>query len=110
MAADVIVDECGKTGLELVILGECYKPDVPITTGSCVRLLLALLKEKGIEPQVHDPLTRPNPHLLESAALFFMGTPHCAFNKIHWQPGSVVIDPWRKVPDCPGVRVRRLGE
>ena len=43
-------------------------------------------------------------------SVFFIGTAHDQYRNHRFPPGSVVIDPWRMIPDQPGVTVRRLGE
>jgi hypothetical protein len=42
--------------------------------------------------------------------VFFIATAHDEYRTRRFPPGSVVIDPWRMIPDQPGVTVRRLGE
>lgn len=42
--------------------------------------------------------------------MFFVATPHEEYQRRRFPEGSVVIDPWRMIPDQPGVKVRRLGE
>lgn len=43
-------------------------------------------------------------------SVFFIATAHDEYRTRRFPPGSVVIDPWRMIPDQPGVTVRRLGE
>ncbi len=42
--------------------------------------------------------------------VFLIGTAHDQYRRREFQPGDVVIDPWRMIPDQDGVTVRRLGE
>lgn len=42
--------------------------------------------------------------------MFFVATAHEEYRERRFPAGSVVIDPWRMIPDQPGVTVRRLGE
>ncbi len=42
--------------------------------------------------------------------LYFVATKHEQYRKQVFPPGSVVIDPWRYIPDQQDVRVRRIGE
>lgn len=42
--------------------------------------------------------------------VYFIGTAHDQYRQRYFEPGSVVIDPWRMIPDQHGVTVRRLGE
>jgi hypothetical protein len=43
-------------------------------------------------------------------SVFFIRTAHDQYRQRRFPEGSVVIDPWRMIPDQPGVTVRRLGE
>jgi len=42
--------------------------------------------------------------------VYLIGTAHDQYRQRSFEPGSVVIDPWRMIPDQEGVTVRRLGE
>ena len=46
----------------------------------------------------------------DAVSVFFIGTAHDQYRTHQFPPGSVVIDPWRMIPDQPGMTVRRLGE
>ena len=96
--------------LPKVILGKSFKPETDITIGSPSLLLCALLKERGVECQMWDPHTdgKTPPHFAPS--VFLTGTKHLAFAEMEFPRGSVVIDPWRYIPDKQGITVIRLGE
>jgi hypothetical protein len=42
--------------------------------------------------------------------VFFIATAHDAYRQWEFPKGSVVIDPWRMIPDQEGVTVKRIGE
>jgi hypothetical protein len=42
--------------------------------------------------------------------VYLIGTAHEQYRQRSFNPGDVVIDPWRMIPDQEGVTVRRLGE
>lgn len=42
--------------------------------------------------------------------VYFIATAHDVYRQQEFPPGSVVIDPWRMIPDQQGVMVKRLGE
>jgi len=42
--------------------------------------------------------------------VYLIGTAHDQYRQRSFEPGDVVIDPWRMIPDQQGVTVRRLGE
>ena len=41
---------------------------------------------------------------------YFIATKHAEYAKHEFPPGSTVIDPWRYIPDQPGVTVKRIGQ
>ena len=47
---------------------------------------------------------------MSAPQVFFVATAHPEYAERGFPKGSVVIDPWRMVPDREGVEVRRLGE
>jgi len=113
--ADLIVDACWKDGLPIFILGEAFKPETNLVTGSPAVLLENLLKERGLKPTVIDPIVHSHHQQLlpcpdDNPAVYFIGTRHEVFSMLHYPKGSTVIDPHRYVPDQYGVTVIRLGE
>jgi len=42
--------------------------------------------------------------------VFFIGTKHSDFSKYVFPQGSVVLDPFRYIPDSAGIKVIRIGE
>lgn len=42
--------------------------------------------------------------------VYLIGTAHEQYRQRSFEPGDLVIDPWRMIPDQAGVTVRRLGE
>ena len=53
-------------------------------------------------------LTLPSPSPLLNE-LYFVGTKHPEFGQFVFPEGSVVLDPWRYIPDQDGVEVVRIG-
>ena len=105
--ADLMTERGG--GLPKVILGRSFKPESNIVVGSPALLLENILRERGENPTVWDPhLDGPAPDFPPS--VFLTGTRHDFFRTMKFPPGSVVIDPWRYIPDQAGVRVVRVGE
>lgn len=94
--ADLIVDEYDHSGLDIIILGKCFKKETNLTVGSPSILLNNLLKEKGCETKMYDPyidLKEEPP--LKKPAIFFIGTNHDVFSDYVFPKGSIVIDVWR---------------
>lgn len=90
--------------LPVVILGEAFKPETNIKTGSPAVLLSALLRRRGIPHAIGDDYVPRNP------ALYFIGCQHERWARMIYPEGSIVIDPFRYVPDQYGVKVIRIGE
>lgn len=116
--ADVIeeqIEQLAQTRLwrniPVIILGEAFKPETNLVTGSPARLLQSVLRERGIFATTIDPVVRPkDPHIFPSPAIFFVGTRHSVFTTMKFERGSIVIDPHRFMPDQEGVTVIRLGQ
>jgi len=88
------------------ILGYSFKVETNITTGSHALLVKEFLDDvKLIDPHVDGNQQLPyNPHV------FLIGMNHPEFAKWKYPSGSVIIDPWRYIPDMDNCFVIRLGE
>jgi UDPglucose 6-dehydrogenase len=98
----------------IVIMGKTFKPETNLTYGSPSILLYNILCEKidkelieMFDPYVDDHKEGQSEEW--GACLFFIGTKH-PFQNLPWGKGSIVIDPWRYIPDQEGVKVIRIGE
>lgn len=94
--ADLI--EHHRDGRDILILGRSFKPESNILTGSPAVLLESLLRERGVPVTVWDPhvdcgTTPPRGRPF----CYFIGTRHPELRTWPFEPGSVVIDPWRFV-------------
>lgn len=96
--------------LPKVILGKSFKAESNITVGSPSILLHALLQEKGVDCTIYDPYVDDQPMPSLPASVFLIGTRHQRFVDFSFPAGSVVIDPWRYIPDQEHIRVIRIGE
>ena len=96
-------EESRQTKLAVYILGESFKPETNITTGSPAKLLSAILTRRGITHQIAEdfrPLHR---------GLYFIGCQHERYKHLRFPMRSVVIDPFRYIQDQPGMTVIRIG-
>jgi UDPglucose 6-dehydrogenase len=93
----------------LGILGVAYKPSSHLTTGSPALLVEALLGEQSESVVYHDPHVLPNAGLPTLPKVWLVGCKHPEFVDLKLPEGSVVIDPFRYMPDQEGVRVIRVG-
>jgi len=105
----------GHKTLPVVILGKAFKEQTNLEVGSSAILLKNILAERGIEAEMYDPWVdnavdkTVNPYADGPAKCFFIGTRHAVFRDYKFPPGSVVIDPWRMIPEQPGVVVFGIG-
>ncbi len=111
--ADLCDDEANRAGgLPIVILGKAYKKGTNLTYGSPAILLKNILDGFGLTSLQWDPhvdgFDFTFEHLVQPGA-FVVATNHDEFYSMKFPQGSVVIDPWGKMADQPGVRVVRVG-
>jgi len=110
--------------LPIVIHGKAYKPDVPYCIGSYSTLVGHYIKERGIDVKYVDPLADDATDVVTEVngpAIYLWAhnrkityeytgdqldtQPYCT---IH--PGSVVVDPWRKISKTmDGIKVVHYG-
>lgn len=95
--------------LPKVILGKAFKPETNITTGSPSILLKNILEEKKQKVFIYDPYIDGKVPVWKKS-VFFIGTKHPEFAKYKFPSGSVVIDPWRFIPDKKGITIMRVGK
>lgn len=103
--ADLIQEHEGP----ITILGKAFKEQTNLTVGSPAILLKNILEERGAEVTMYDPHIDEGAPNLEDPQVFFIGTKHSEFLDYSFPQGSIVLDPWRYIPDQEGVRVIRIG-
>lgn len=93
------------------IYGRAFKAGTNLTVGSPAILLANLLEERGLEVELWDPHVDEGPCPFDEPRVYFIGTMHEEFTQPDWQfpAGSVVIDPWRAVPEREEVEVVPVG-
>jgi UDPglucose 6-dehydrogenase len=106
--ADLV--ESHRKDRDVVILGRSFKPETNIIIGSPAILLETILKERDLN------VTSWDPHVDIGVAppsgkpfCYFVGTRHPEFEKWPFEPGSVVLDPWRYVTAPKDVEVIPIG-
>lgn len=107
--------------LPIVILGKAYKPESNLVNGSCALLLAHYAQMEAPGGQVAGnrmgatgDVTNWDPHVdgtpfEPKRAVYVVATKHPEFRDLQYPEGSVVLDPFRYVPDRAGVRVVRIG-
>jgi UDPglucose 6-dehydrogenase len=119
-----LVDQAQRLSLPIVIHGKAYKPDVEYCIGSYSTLVGFYIREAGLPVVYVDPLADDRTGCLDTIdgpAVFLWAhnrkityeytgntpdtQPYCEI-----QPGSVIVDPWRKLPfDMTGIAVLHYG-
>jgi UDPglucose 6-dehydrogenase len=94
--ADLI--EQHRAGRDIVILGRSFKPESNIVTGSPAVLLENILRERGVSVTGWDPHVDAGiPPPRGRPFCYFIGTRHPELQTWPFEPGSIVLDPWRYV-------------
>ena len=113
--ADMIEKE--SNGLPITILGKSFKPQTNITTGSPSILLFNILRERGLSATMYDPyIDEPFGDWQDMSEYdglpqcYFIGTKHEDFVNFPFDDNSIIIDPWRFIPDKEGCKVIRIGD
>jgi UDPglucose 6-dehydrogenase len=119
-----LVEQAKKNKLPIVIHGKAYKPDVEYCIGSYSTLVGFYVAEAGHRCYYVDPLADDTTDVVndfDQPAVFLWAhnrkityeytgntpdtQPYCQI-----QPGSIIVDPWRKLPvDMPGISVVHYG-
>jgi UDPglucose 6-dehydrogenase len=100
-----------RRGRDVLILGRSFKPESDIVTGSPAVLLENILRERGLPVATWDPHVDPTTSPPRGRPLcYFIGTRHPELRTWPFEPGSVVIDPWRFVSVPDGVDLISIGD
>ncbi len=103
-----LADLVSEHNLPKVILGKAFKAGTNLTVGSPSILLANILKEKGHEYTFYDPhIDKEKPNF--GPSVFLIGTNHPEFADFEFPKGSVVIDPWRYIPNQPSIKLISVG-
>ena len=115
--ADLIEEHLDGRGIN--ILGKSFKPETNITTGSPSILLKNILEERGHGVFIWDPyIDEPweeikkmyDDFCASDSHLYFIGTKHPEFTSFPFEEGSIIIDPWRFIPNIDGCKVIHIGD
>ena len=103
--ADFLIQLAKEHDLPVLLHGMAYKPGVPYLDGSYSLLVSYYLIAQGHGPIMVDPYTHPDPGpfkavvlLAHSASTTYKYTKQEQEDKLYCdlEPGSVIVDPWRK--------------
>jgi UDPglucose 6-dehydrogenase len=99
------------TGMKKIILGKAYKAESEITTGSAAILLANILKEWDVDFDHYDPYVDGADKFVDTSEpkAYLIATKHECFQKYLFAEGSVVVDPFRYIPDQKEVKLIQVG-
>jgi UDPglucose 6-dehydrogenase len=118
-----LVEQARQTGLPIVIHGKAYKPDVEYCIGSYSTLVGHYVKEAGLPVVYVDPLADNQDGVvanIDTPAVFlwahnrkityeYTGSQNDTQPYCDIKPGSVIVDPWRKLSSTDDVKVVHYG-
>ena len=118
-----LVEQAKERGMSIVIHGKAYKPDVPYCIGSYSTLVGHYVKEAGFGVRYLDPLaddqTEVISELVGPVVILWAHNRKITYEYTGDQPdtlpycaiprGSVIVDPWRKLPNIEGLTVVHYG-
>lgn len=121
--AEFLVNLARKHSLPIVIHGKAYKPDVPYCIGSYSTLIGHYVQQMGCQVFYVDPIADDQTSVVSdvsSAVVLMAHNRSITYSNVsgdhtdHFyydiKPGSVVVDPWRRLPvDMPGMTVVHYG-
>ena len=118
--ADRLVKLSREHNLPVVIHGRAYKPYVPYTIGSYSELVGHFVEAAGVTVRYSDPLTGDTVAddtiavvlMAHNAGVTYFGTGVDIKAEGHYYKigqGSVIVDPWRTIPDIDGIIVIHYG-
>lgn len=89
--------------LPIFVLGEAFKPETNLTTGSPATLLANIISE------THNVTIIPEPHLPLEKGVYIIGVKHEIYKDVVFPDGSKIIDPFGIIKDREGIEVTRIG-
>jgi UDPglucose 6-dehydrogenase len=103
------------TGLPKAIMGKAYKPESNLIVGSSSIRLYNEYKDCAENIKIWDPnVDGSNAEIVQELRtkphVYFIGTQHESFKDFSFPQGSVIVDPFRYLPDMQGVKVVGLGK
>lgn len=103
--ADLFIKQIKASSLPGIILGKSFKPGVEMQAGSPAILLAHFVKKKGVKFH-HFEFDIPE---VLPQAVYFIATMHETYKDLQYPLGSVIIDPFRYIPQKDGVEIIAIG-
>jgi len=102
--ADLAIIKAEEEVLPIYVMGESFKPETFITTGSPAVLLANIIGE------THDVVIVPEFSEPPEPGVYILGVAHTEYIDTKFPEGSVIIDPFRMVEATENVEVVRIGD
>jgi len=114
----ILLEQSDKHGImPIAIMGKAYKPETNLVVGSSSLRLYNEFADHGEHVKIWDPIVDsddPDLALIEELKttphVFFVGTKHEMFKDFEFPKGSVVVDPFRFIPQSEGIEIISLGK
>ena len=121
--ANFLCDQAVENCCPIVIHGKAYKPDVSYCIGSYSTLIAHYIQVRGFKITYIDPLADDLTDVVEQipgpAVILLAHNRHVTYGYTgidmqsqgycDFPPGSIIVDPWRKQTDMPGMKVIHYG-
>lgn len=102
--------KCLQYGRDVTIIGKAYKPGVPYTNGSSSLLVGYYIENSGATVNYYDIHTGDSFIPADPYPVFLIGYWEDWVEEFPFPPGSIVIDPWRKIkPNSNIVKIIHYG-
>lgn len=89
--------------LPIIIIGKSFKPETNIETGSPSRLMAHILSDANVSYSHYEDMG------VLPQAVYVIGTKHQKYLDYEFPEGSIVLDPFRYIPEREGVRIISIG-
>lgn len=108
--ADYLLDRAHEIGTHtVVIVGKAFKPGVDLTDGSYSLLIAYYLEADDLAVLYHDHLTGDFADV-DEPVVYLLAHPYDKIDPgLEFVDGSIVVDPWRTMPDHDGLTVIHYG-
>jgi UDPglucose 6-dehydrogenase len=94
---------------KITILGKAFKPGVSLTTGSYSLLVADMIERLGGEVEFYDPETGDLELSFDGPHAYLISFWHKWVEDFQFNPGSTVVDPWRRMASDSEIHIVHYG-
>jgi UDPglucose 6-dehydrogenase len=117
-----LIEDYYKKGDYVIVLGYEFKPETNLIVGSHALLVCKILEEAGLNYKkltlkesmersaIYTIIKDVDQMITDEKLIFFIGCKHEEFKTFIFPSGSIIIDPFRFIPDQAGCKIIRIGE